>query len=271
MTRSGIDTPVARLLLALDAASHDPASVESAVALAARLQIELLGLFVEDADLLRVARRLQLVLLDRIVRRTLLPAVAGCGSPADEAKASGSKLELAAILFSGLLVFNLFAECVNRSPQLMLENANYVKRVVFPLGILPVVVMGYALFHAAMSIAVLSVFMILALGSLPWTVVLLPLIFLPLVLLVLGVAVTLLPAVGVFDSRAAWVEQLPPWVGAPVLAALILAIVVARSVLGIEDSGAISQVMSPMTSIFQEKVSCFTSAESGRVHLTGPL
>jgi hypothetical protein len=55
MTRSGTDTPVARLLLALDAASHDPASVESAVALAARLQIELLGLFVEDADLLRVA------------------------------------------------------------------------------------------------------------------------------------------------------------------------------------------------------------------------
>jgi lipopolysaccharide transport system permease protein len=111
--------------------------------------------------------------------------------------ASGSKLELAAILFSGLLVFNLFAECVNRSPQLMLENANYVKRVVFPLGILPVVVMGYALFHAAMSIAVLSVFMILALGSLPWTVVLLPLIFLPLVLLVLGVSWAL-SALGVY-------------------------------------------------------------------------
>jgi lipopolysaccharide transport system permease protein len=111
--------------------------------------------------------------------------------------ASGSKLELAAILFSGLLVFNLFAECVNRSPQLMLENANYVKRVVFPLAILPVVVMGYALFHAAMSIAVLSVFMILALGSLPWTVVLLPLIFLPLVLLVLGLSWAL-SALGVY-------------------------------------------------------------------------
>ena len=72
--------------------------------------------------------------------------------------ASGSKLELAAILFSGLLVFNLFAECINRSPQLMLENTNYVKRVVFPLNILPIVVMGQALFHAAMSVAVLAVF-----------------------------------------------------------------------------------------------------------------
>ncbi len=111
--------------------------------------------------------------------------------------ASGSKLELAAILFSGLLVFNLFAECINRSPQLMLENANYVKRVVFPLSILPVVVMGYALFHAAMSIAILSLFIILALGSLPWTVVLLPLIFLPLVLLVLGLSWAL-SALGVY-------------------------------------------------------------------------
>ncbi|MGD8956617.1 MAG: glycosyltransferase family 39 protein [Chromatiaceae bacterium] len=59
-------------------------------------------------------------------------------------------------------------------------------------------------------------------------------------LLVLGVAVTLLPAVGVFDSRAAWVEQLPPWVGAPVLAALILAIVVARSVSVLAWPGVLS-------------------------------
>lgn len=100
--------------------------------------------------------------------------------------ASGSKLELAAILFSGLLVFNLFAECINRSPQLMLENANYVKRVVFPLNILPIVVMGAALFHAAMSSAVLMVFIAVSMGAVPWTIVFLPLILIPLVLLVLG-------------------------------------------------------------------------------------
>lgn len=111
--------------------------------------------------------------------------------------ASGSKLELAAILFSGLLVFNLFTECINRSPQLMLENTNYVKRVVFPLNILPIVVMGQALFHTVMSVAVLAVFMLFALGELPWTIVFIPLLILPLVLLVLGIS-WVLSALGVY-------------------------------------------------------------------------
>ena len=111
--------------------------------------------------------------------------------------ASGSKLELAAILFSGLLVFNLFAECVNRSPLLMLENANYVKRVVFPLNILPIVVMGSALFHATMSAAVLFVFMAVSLGSLYWSSIFLPLVLMPLVLLVLGLSWAL-SALGVY-------------------------------------------------------------------------
>jgi lipopolysaccharide transport system permease protein len=111
--------------------------------------------------------------------------------------ASESKLEFAAILFSGLLVFNFFAECVNRSPQLMLENANYVKRVVFPLNILPIVVTGAALFHVAMSAVVLFVFIVVSTGVLPWTIIILPLILMPLVLLVLGVSWAL-SALGVY-------------------------------------------------------------------------
>ena len=111
--------------------------------------------------------------------------------------ASGSKMELAAILFSGLLVFNLFAECINRSPVLMLENANYVKRLVFPLNVLPIVVMGSALFHAAMSTAVLFVFMAIALNTLHYTIILLPLVLMPLVLLVLGFSWAL-SALGVY-------------------------------------------------------------------------
>ncbi len=59
-------------------------------------------------------------------------------------------------------------------------------------------------------------------------------------LLALGVAFTLVPAIGVLDSRAAWVEQLPPWVGAPVLAALILAMVIARRVSVVAWPGLLS-------------------------------
>ena len=52
---------------------------------------------------------------------------------------SESKTEFALVLFSGLMVFNLFSECINRAPSLILNNANYVKKVIFPPEILPIV------------------------------------------------------------------------------------------------------------------------------------
>ena len=68
--------------------------------------------------------------------------------------------EFAIILFVGLIVFQLFAEVVNGAPGLILANANYVKKVIFPLEILPVVALGAALFHAAVSLVVLAGFML---------------------------------------------------------------------------------------------------------------
>ena len=111
--------------------------------------------------------------------------------------AAGNKLEFAAILFSGLLVFNLFSECINRAPQLVLENANYVKRVIFPLHILAIVMLGSAIFHAAMSIVVLIVFLLVSTGTLAWTIILLPLVLAPLSMLVLGLS-WILSAFGVY-------------------------------------------------------------------------
>lgn len=57
-----------------------------------------------------------------------------------------SKTEFALVLFAGLMIFNFFAECINRSPALILSNVNYVKKVVFPLEILPCVALGSAFF-----------------------------------------------------------------------------------------------------------------------------
>ena len=70
------------------------------------------------------------------------------------AGASDSKVEFALVLFAGLIVFNLFSECISRSPALILSNANYVKKVIFPLEILPWVVMGGALFNFFISLFV---------------------------------------------------------------------------------------------------------------------
>jgi len=66
-----------------------------------------------------------------------------------------SKTEFAIILFAGMIVFNIFSEVVNRAPSLILSNVNYVKKVVFPLEILPWVALGTSLFHAGASLLVL--------------------------------------------------------------------------------------------------------------------
>ena len=66
-----------------------------------------------------------------------------------------SKTDFAIILFVGLIVHGLFAECVNRAPSLITSNVNYVKKVVFPLEILPWVAFGSALFHTCISLIVL--------------------------------------------------------------------------------------------------------------------
>ena len=63
---------------------------------------------------------------------------------------SDSKTEFALVLFAGLIVFNLFGETINRAASLVINNPNYVKKVVFPLEILPVVTLLSALFHGAL-------------------------------------------------------------------------------------------------------------------------
>ena len=108
-----------------------------------------------------------------------------------------SKADFAIILFVGMIVHGLFAECVNRAPGLIFSNVNYVKKVVFPLEILTWVAMGSALFHAMISLAVLLIAQLIVNFSLPWTAVLFPLVILPLLLATMGVA-WVLSAIGVF-------------------------------------------------------------------------
>ena len=91
----------------------------------------------------------------------------------------------------------LFAEVLNRAPSLILGNVNYVKKVVFPLEILPVISMGSALFHSVVSLGVLLLVFVAFNHFLHWTVVFLPLIFLPLIIFTLGVA-WMLASLGVF-------------------------------------------------------------------------
>lgn len=108
-----------------------------------------------------------------------------------------SKTEFALLLFVGMIVHGLFSEVANRAPQLILSNQNYVKRVVFPLEILPVVSIVAAVFHALVSLIVMLLAFMLFNGYLPWTIVYAPLVLLPLVVLTLGFAWAL-ASLGVF-------------------------------------------------------------------------
>lgn len=108
-----------------------------------------------------------------------------------------SKTQFAVVLFVGMIVHGLFAEVINRAPGLILSNVNYVKKVVFPLEILPVISMGAALFHSLVSLGVLLVAFALFNGYLHWTAILAPLVVLPLVIFTLGLA-WILASLGVF-------------------------------------------------------------------------
>ncbi len=109
----------------------------------------------------------------------------------------GSKTEFALVLFAGLMVFNMFAECCNRAPLLITGNVGYVKKVVFPLEILPIVSLGSSLFHLLVSYIVWLLFYGLFVGVPPVTAALLPLVVLPLVLMTLGFS-WILASLGVY-------------------------------------------------------------------------
>ncbi|WP_025129337.1 ABC transporter permease [Pseudomonas sp. PH1b] len=110
---------------------------------------------------------------------------------------SDSKAEFALVLFAGLMIFNIFSDCVNRSPSLIVSNVNYVKKVIFPLEILPWVTMGAALFHALISFIVWLVVYIVFFGIPHVALISLPLVIVPLVLFIMGVS-WWLASLGVF-------------------------------------------------------------------------
>lgn len=110
---------------------------------------------------------------------------------------SEGKGVFAVVLFIGLIVHALFAEVLTRSPALIVSNVNYVKKVIFPLEILPVSAVISALFHTVISVLVWFIAHFLIIGVPGWQVVFLPLVLFPLLVLSLGISF-ILASLGVF-------------------------------------------------------------------------
>lgn len=110
---------------------------------------------------------------------------------------SGSTEDFVLILFCGLILHGFFAECLTTAPRLMITNANYVKKVVFPLDALVWSMVCSALFHLAMNVAVLLILKWFLHGAVPWTALLLPIAILPLLILAAAVGL-FVSAIGVY-------------------------------------------------------------------------
>lgn len=101
---------------------------------------------------------------------------------------SESKTEFALMLFAGLIIFNMFSECINRAPSLILSNVNYVKKVVFPLEILSFVTLLSSMYHALISLVVWLIAYAVLFGLPHITVLYLPLLILPFAFFIMGLS-----------------------------------------------------------------------------------
>lgn len=99
---------------------------------------------------------------------------------------TSDKYQFAMVLFCGLTVFNMISEVMNRSTSLIASNTNYVKKVIFPLEILPVVTMFSALFHCMISFAILILAKLIIYHSVSTTLYMIVLTMVPLIVLSVG-------------------------------------------------------------------------------------
>lgn len=92
------------------------------------------------------------------------------------------------IMFCGMAVFNIFAESVNTSVGVVVDNPGLVKKVIFPLELLPLCNVATACVFGLAWFALLLVGGAVFLGHISVTLLLLPVTLIPLLLLSAGVS-----------------------------------------------------------------------------------
>ncbi len=124
-----------------------------------------------------------------------------------------NQLDFALALFLGLTLFHAFSETLGWAPSLIANNPNFVKKVVFPLEMLPVAKIGDTAFHVSVSLALIIVGTVFSSVGIAWGVLWLPVLILPLLMIALGIAWTV-AALGVFIRD---IGQITPFVSTAVM------------------------------------------------------
>jgi lipopolysaccharide transport system permease protein len=100
---------------------------------------------------------------------------------------SGGTADYALMLFAGLIIYNAFSESLSQASTLITENPNFVKKVVFPLELLPVVMVATAMLHLLIGLLAWLLGYMLLFGWPRLTAMYVPLVLVCLVPLLLGV------------------------------------------------------------------------------------
>ena len=117
--------------------------------------------------------------------------------------AMGARVGYALFIFSGIIVFNFWAEMAFRAPMLLHEYVHFIKQTIFPSDMLAVISTLRATIYTLISIAVMLLFQLAMAGGLPWTVLLIPFIFVPFMAFLIGMS-WFLCAVGAFTRDAGY-------------------------------------------------------------------
>lgn len=109
----------------------------------------------------------------------------------------------ALFIFAGLIVFNFFSEMAYRSPMLLHEYAHFIKQTIFPSDMLAVISTLRAAAYTGIGAIVMLICIAAVNGGLPWTVIFMPLLFLPLAAFLMGLS-WFLCAIGAFTRDAGY-------------------------------------------------------------------
>lgn len=109
----------------------------------------------------------------------------------------------ALFIFAGLIVFNFFSEMAYRSPMLLHEYAHFIKQTIFPSDMLAVISTLRAAAYTGIGAIVMLVCVAAVKGGLPWTVIFVPLVFVPLAAFLMGLS-WFLSAIGAFTRDAGY-------------------------------------------------------------------
>jgi lipopolysaccharide transport system permease protein len=123
--------------------------------------------------------------------------------PVAEELAGGRRIAYALFIFSGIVVFNFFSEMAFRAPMLLHDYAHFIKQTIFPSDMLAVIATLRGTAYAGISVIVMLLFQLAATKTLPWTVVLIPLVLLPFIGFLIGLS-WFLCSIGAFTRDAGY-------------------------------------------------------------------